>query len=422
MGAEERDYRTSRQWVLLGCAVVVTFVIYYLLWIRRMTDVSAMRDWWQVAGSYLPVPISFAAANKGIQTILSLFENLGVCWPAILACFIVGSMYCISKKDRLGTGIILGLAVALFASCIKFYPVVDRLWMFAVPLVILLGVRALDLIAQNKPSALVSVGALVLIASLCNEGIGTYGKSESVYQSGEEYKQELAYLNDHIQMDDMVYVYAQTVPGFEYTNGFDNDSIGGYPHNVIMGKTLFTPMEQRDPETDALLSCEKYHIDLQAQGDELKTVMSYPSCYVVTSHTLKPKSPHDRMRVLVETMQSDGFLDLVSYEHETALWHHYSRLEDCKTKAELRHERVDGSESSAWITVENIGEAYLGNPYDSLCLERDDGVMYSVEDILAPGKSTKVRVSLHGEGDTQFTLRYGFNKNMPRAEITIPHA
>ncbi|MEE1158832.1 MAG: hypothetical protein UHS51_05365 [Atopobiaceae bacterium] len=32
-----------------------------------MTDVSAMRDWWQVAGSYLPVPISFAAANKGIQ-------------------------------------------------------------------------------------------------------------------------------------------------------------------------------------------------------------------------------------------------------------------------------------------------------------------------------------------------------------------
>lgn len=45
LGAAERDYRTSRQWVLLGCAVVVTFVIYYLLWIRRMTDVSAMRDW-----------------------------------------------------------------------------------------------------------------------------------------------------------------------------------------------------------------------------------------------------------------------------------------------------------------------------------------------------------------------------------------
>lgn len=126
--------------------------------------------------------------------------------------------------------------------------------------------------------------------------------------------------------------------------------------------------------------------------------------------------------MLVEAMQNDGFLDLVSYEHGTALWHHYVSLEDCKTKAELRHERVDGSESSAWITVENIGEAYLGNPYDSLCLERDDGAMYSVEDILAPGKSTKVRVSLHSEGDTQFTLRYGFNKNMPSAEITISHA
>ena len=416
----ERDFREVRRFLIIGCTIAVVFVLYYLLWISRMTDVSAMRNWWLGNNGYLPLPTSVSNIEEGLNVIVALAKNIDPCWPIVLACVLGSVPLCLARRDRLGTGIILVLATTTFASCIRFYPAESRLWLFAIPLMVLLVPSVLERLASPNHVMTIGVGILLLALSVCNTGIDIYSKKENVYYSGEEYKQELEFLANHVEAGDMVYVYAQTVPGFEYTNGYGNRSIGGFSNNVVFGSTQFTPLENRDSVEDTLKGYEKYHIFLDRYQSEIDKVMSYEKCYFVTSHTSPPKSPTNRAQGLIEAMQVDGYLDLVSYEHETALWFHSTNIDDCKTRGKLSYAGPRAANDSGWVTVENVGEAFLGNPYDLLCLERDDGALFEVGEMLAPGCSTRVRVLLHDVGETKFTLRYLRDANMPTQEIVVP--
>lgn len=175
--------------------------------------------------------------------ILEIFRHIGIWQNIFLLCMVIAFVTAIVRKNRILIGCYIGILVTCFGSYINMFPVQDRLWCFFYSIIVLLGFVGLDellkmdMLKKNTKVWEGVIGIFILLMVFSNNGIKTYLDRENVYWKGEELNNEIEWLAENITEDEMVYVYIGSINGFQYKNGYDNNSIGGYENNVIWGAT-----------------------------------------------------------------------------------------------------------------------------------------------------------------------------------------
>lgn len=296
--------------IMTGIAILSSFIVYYFFWLRETAVSDAMQDYW--AGKNFPlIPVSIEDFLKMKNLILEIFRHIGIWQNIFLLCMVIAVVTAIVRKNRILIGCYIGILVTCFGSYINMFPVQDRLWCFFYSMIVLLGFVGLDellkmdMLKKNTKVWEGVIGIFILLMVFSNNGIKTYLDRENVYWKGEELNNEIEWLTENITEDEMVYVYIGSINGFQYKNGYDNNSIGGYENNVIWGATPFTK-------------------GLDCKGDIEKIIKN--NTYVVASHYLKDRDLYELLKGVYE----NGYFQLVSFDYETPLWFYCNNLNDSK--------------------------------------------------------------------------------------------
>lgn len=383
-GILAKDKTRVKNSIVTGIGIGISFVIYYVYWLRGIALSGSMQSYWDNA-SFPLIPRSIEdlrQAQAMIYEIFITFREARIFMIAfVLAAFAIGMFW---EKNRYSVVIFLGFLVSLFASSIHMFPIADRLWCFSFPIFTILAFYAMDKMAVSNRKAELTAVFLMFTLLLTNNGILVYRHSENVYQAGEEANPVIAYLQEHVTEGEMVYVYYQSIPVTKYKIGYDTERIGNVAQNNIIWAT--DTLNKED-----------------AQGD-IDKVLQEDRCYILASH-----APAERIDPLLDAAAAAGNLEIVMNEHETPLYY-YSRMpEDMKGRVEyeLLSQEEEGDTCYVTIRVKNTGESLINTKYDEVrigCKERDD-IGTNLWGNLAPGAYYDMPLQFNWQGDRQVTLQ-----------------
>lgn len=383
----KKALKSLKEVIVTGVVILSGFIVYYFFWLREVAVSDAMQDYW--AGKNFPlIPTSLDDLVKMKGMITGIFRHIGVCRNLFLLCMIAGFAVAVIRKSRILIGCYIGIFITCFASYINMFPVQDRLWCFFYSVIVLLGFVGFDallelkLLKGNKVWGY-AAGVLILLMVLSNNGIKTYLDRENVYWKGEELNNEIEYLQEHIKEDEKVYVYIGSINGFQYKNGYDNNSIGGYENNVIWGATPFTE-------------------GLDCKGELEKII--HNKTYIAASHYLKERD----LSELLKGVYENGYFQLVSFEHETPLFFYCNDLRDSKVHVsyEVAESSENGDTVSMIVRIHNDGEAYLNHNWETVRLVNcENNSRFEMEKNVVPGQSTDILISYEKGSNPLFCLK-----------------
>ncbi len=383
-GVAAKDKTIVRNSLFTGVGVGVSFVVYYIYWLRGMALNGAMQSYWENA-SFPLIPRSLddlKMAKAMVYEIFITFRDARIFMVAfVLAAFLLGVFY---ERNRYCMVVFLGFLVSLFASYIHMFPIADRLWCFSFPVFTILAFYAIDRMASGGGKAEVSALFLMFALMLTNNGILVYRNAENVFQKGEEANPVIAWLQEHVAEDETVYVYYQSIPVTKYKIGYDTQRIGDVAEDNIIWAT--DTLDKED-----------------AQGD-IEKVLGEEKCYILASH-----APAERIDPLLHAAAEQGSLEIVYNVYETPLYFYASSPAHMKSRVqyELISQEEEGDTCYVTIRVENTGSAYINTKYDAVrvaCRERDD-IGTNLWGNLAPGDYFDMPLQFDWKGETCVALQ-----------------
>ena len=297
-------------------------------------------------------------------------------------------------------GLFLGLGVALLASAVHLYPISGRLWGFCYPAIALIAFVTMEEIIHREKHIEIPAALVMIVIILSNTG-KWYAQASDVYMKGQEVKLEMDYLRDHMNPDDMVYVYSYSKAAFEYINGYGNTSFGGSKDNVVFGDLDFN----KSLVIDCRLEKEK--------------ILSYPELWIVSTHVEESRW---QFIELADAMHRNGYLELVDYQYESPLWYYTESLGDVKKHFVMNVQSLEMGDgyNEAVIHIRNDGEAYLNNPFDEIFLEeKGSGEIYPIDDLIAPGEETDITVCFPANEEPEYILRSRYGRIAERDSLRI---
>jgi hypothetical protein len=226
--------------MIAGVLWIVSFGACYFVSLRALTRTEGLLAYW--AGGFMPFPPKTLSELRWFDdTFFSFFrEPLGL-FPVSLACvaFVIG---CVSlafeRKDQF---LLLATPVlwALIASGFHVYPFSDRLLLFAVPFAIIAiaqGITSFGGLAPRNRHQVSGAAALLLVVPQVIYSSAVFFRPYSF----EEVRPAIAYISDHWQPGDLVYVYPPSRPTFRYYSvryGFEEDEyvLGSARRNDLSG-------------------------------------------------------------------------------------------------------------------------------------------------------------------------------------------
>lgn len=385
-----KDKKGVQRSVILGTAAVSSFLVYFIAWGRRMASLSRMQDDWEE--SFLPLlPKSVSELSRGYYLLKSIFEEFDRTWFLVAALFAGGLVLAVWKKDRMLLGLFLGFGIAVLASAFHLYPIVGRLWCFSYPAFALIAFVTMEEFVQREKHIEIPAAFVMMIIILSNSG-KWYAQASDVYMKGQEVQLEMDYLREHMDPDDMVYVYSFSKAGFEYVNGYGNTDFGGGKDNVVFGDIDFNK--------SLMIDCER----------ETEKILSYPEFWIISTHV---DVSWRQFAELADAMHRNGYLELVDYQYESPLWHYTESLGDVKKHFLMDVQSIDMGEgyNEAVIHIKNDGEAYLNNPFDEIFLEKKGtGELYPIHDLIAPGEEADITVWFPADEEPEYVLRSRYGR------------
>lgn len=380
----EKNWKKLKELIIVGVSIVVSFGINYFYWLREVAEGDGMQNYWD--GRQFPlIPKSADDLRLAAKLVVEIYDHFGEWKHLILFLAPVAFIVAIVKKNKYVIGIYIGLLVCLFASYISMFPVQDRMWCFYYPLMTLIAFYGLDAFVSKKKEITVTgvlIGVLCVAMVSSNDGIRKYTKEANVYWSGEETNAQVEYIKNNIQSDEKVYVYYHSIPGFQFKNGYDTSSIGGYEDNVIYGETYFS-------------ASDDYEAELQKIYDAKK-------CYIMLSHTSE-----SRIAGLIEGTMGKGYLELVKNDYNTPLYYYCADGLDSKIAVNLESVscNVDKGTVTEIIRINNTGAAFINHRYeDVLIVDVANNLAFDVPELIAPGTSVDITVTYPEGLETNFTL------------------
>lgn len=367
-----------------GAGVGLSFVVYYLYWLRGTATSGTMQAYWSNADFPL-IPTSLADIKLAVAMVYEIFitfrEARVFMTAFVAAAFVIGIFW---EKNRYCIVTALGFLVTLFASYIHMFPVADRLWCFSFPIFTILAFYAIDKMAvSNKKAELVAV-FLMFTLMLTNNGILVYRHAENVYWEGEEANGAIAYVQEHIKEGEKVYVYYQSIPVMKYKIGYETDQIGKTTEDNILWATGTLDKEE-------------------AQGD-IDKVLQENKCYILASH-----APAERINPLLDAAKETGNLEIVMNEYGTPLYYYSRKPADRKGSVsyELLEQETEDGICYVTIRVYNGGEAYINTEFDDVkvaCREREE-IGTNLWKDLAPGAYFDMPLQFEWKDDTRISLQ-----------------
>ena len=240
-GVAKRDTGRVRSALIIGGSLVASFVALYFFWLRPTIEDTNLSEFWE--GEEFPLLLtSTAALEKFFDSVRFVCQGIGRLWTVIVVLAVAGIILNIFIwKKELPWMVFFSMALTLIASNMGFFPVSDRLFTFAIPILIFAAILTIHLVLPmvfgDGPGRYV-IPALFFCFTISGTGISEYCTGED-YIKGEESKEAVTYLKENLKSGDEVFVYYPAIPIFGYEMGYDTDSVCGYDHNVHYGTGFF---------------------------------------------------------------------------------------------------------------------------------------------------------------------------------------
>lgn len=369
--------------IVVGIAIVVSFLVMYVFWLAPTLATTNLSDFWE--GYQFPILwTNWDTINEALGAIKFVTEGIGPAWKIILILSIVGLLLNIFwKHNPYVWSIMFAMIITLVASNRGYFPMSDRLFLFCIPIFVLLayfsGKWLIELLVKVEYQRAIAI-LLVICFVLSGTGISRYHTGEA-YVDGEEANEALDYLEENVEQKDMIYVYYPAIPIFMYRLGYDTTSVCGYTDNVILGKGYFYEENQNN--------------------EDIQLLAEQTGVYLLFSHVVDYQ-PTDR---LMDTLNTQGSLEKVKDQY---LFYYSQDKSNYKGKFsyELLSQKTTGDLCIAKIAIHNEGMTYLNNGRETYYLHTED---YDISDIengilvedIAPGETIEVTISFNWKDDTE---------------------
>ncbi len=271
----EQRWRALLQPLAVGGLWLFSFGVFYLRFLRRSITADVLLDYWGDAF----LPLSPHLGTWFLETIPGLFSfTLGLNippWPG-LALILIGGGLLIRRDRVLGGVLIFPIVFALLASALRAYPFAGRMLLFTTPAFLMLigeGLSLPSVLFRRSPgasfwtSSLLAVTLIVFHAPKPIQDLLTPRMREHI-------RPALAYLRDHRQPGDLMYVYYWAEPAVRYYA----PKFGFQMSDFILGSD-----HHRQPEA--------YHAELDA-------LRGHPRVWVLFSHVYERGDYNERQYIL----------------------------------------------------------------------------------------------------------------------------
>ena len=282
--------------VVGGVAVLCSFAVYYFYALRSVIASGDMTNYW-AEDMFVLIPHSMGQAGESFLRYWDFAAGYGkYYWTVAFFAFISCFLNLFFERNKYIFVISLTIFVSLVASSLGFYPAEGRLFLFINPLLMIQMMFSLKVISKERKIPVVLSGIFLLFLMFKQDGIRDYLNDGKIYREDEETRDLVAYLQDGIKEDEIVYVYHASIPAFEYYNGYDNHSIGQYKNNVIFANGFFMNGEN---------------------SADIELVSNSKKAYIFTSHVFP-----ERIAGLLDALEMKGSLNIAAETYGTKLYYY----------------------------------------------------------------------------------------------------
>ncbi|MGA9771896.1 MAG: glycosyltransferase family 39 protein [Blastocatellia bacterium] len=207
-------------WKLAGVYTVwvLSFAAFYLISLRNLSGNQTLEKSWAKKGTFMPlVPRSIADLEWYPGAIVKMFSNPGgLPFPLIAALvFIIGCVALFLKNKKQLLMLTAPLLLTMLASGLHKYPFGRRLLLFLIPAVLMVVASGIEYIITKKPPYTIAAGFAISALLLFQPAGGATSNMLHPY-ARQDIKPIMAYVRDHRQPGDLVYVYHHQRESFLY--------------------------------------------------------------------------------------------------------------------------------------------------------------------------------------------------------------
>ena len=210
----------QRFWKLAGVYAVwvLSFAAFYLISLRNLSGNQTLEKSWAKKGTFMPlVPRSLADLEWYPCAIIKMFSNPGgLPFPVIAALvFLIGCVALFLKNKRQLLMFTAPVLLTMLASGLHKYPFGRRLLLFLIPAVLMVVASGIEYIINKKPPYSIAAGCAIAALLLFQPAGGATSNMLHPY-ARQDVKPIMAYVRDHRQPGDVVYVYHHQRESFLY--------------------------------------------------------------------------------------------------------------------------------------------------------------------------------------------------------------
>ena len=288
----QKDSKRIITVIISGILVIASFGIYFLIWLKPVIDAGFMTSYW--AGYNLPLPFLSSKEEliQGYYNFCNIIVQFHIGKYLVCLGIAFGVVLAFRGKNRAFMALVYLSVIMLVASAIGMFPLADRMWLYYFPIMLLFTAYSFDNLIMRKQiwCKVVSI-ILVAVIFLSSQGISKYMHPQNVMRGGQEIKPLIAYVEEHIQEGETLFLFNSARYVFEYETSVGSQSIGGYEDNVVYSAEYSSKLTQADIEYISETSNTYiifYHLhedafetlDQLAQKGSLKLVMNNYGTYL----------------------------------------------------------------------------------------------------------------------------------------------
>lgn len=307
-------FRISIGAVAFGATALISFGICYFVYTAKVSgniDGMSMEYW-----KHLYFPLFPERKSQWDLIYLMLNNYLSFIYYDVSAIawilWIGGTILFFARKNNIGGYSILAVLFTVIASSIKQYPMQDRLLLFLVPftiLGILFFAEVLMDLLRWKPFEVV---IFILIIAL-NYGSLKYTDVSNMYREGQEASNLIYYLDNKIEEDEKLYIFANAVPIYEYTTGY-KQGLTHFPEKVFESGQMIYGCKYWN------LKSEPYKyittLDEERLKENVDAIIKYQKVYVLFYHY-----GTDAEYYLISELRKYGTVTYFMNEKDTPLYY-----------------------------------------------------------------------------------------------------
>lgn len=234
---------------------LISFAINFFLFTHKHAESDWIAYWFRFYGNFMPFPPSSISDFKWFLITLHrmLDYPLGLLWNFIpaaeniflrvfqkmslipLICLTLGVVAYMKNNKLLLMILVFPLIFMLLASGLELYPIFGRFLVFVAPLIIIIIAKGCEYIydATRPTGWTIILPVVLLIGPLLNAITLSIDTNKFIIHKKSYEREVLFHINDNFKEGDVVYIYWNNLPGYQFYN-----KIYDFKFEAIEGKDI----------------------------------------------------------------------------------------------------------------------------------------------------------------------------------------